>query len=141
VAGAAWQRSLRQQASGYVEFDGAMTIRACLLGDDAAPLHEARRLLFQPLPPKAFAQARGEAAANLAQAGMSSAFQSMWPQAQDRTGRALRLIQSSIDRLRFEADGGQERLDAIDALTPEDVAAAARKFLVEEREVRQRPGS
>jgi predicted Zn-dependent peptidase len=112
VAGEAWQEALQKNGLAYVEVLPNGGLRA--VQADKAPGR-----LVTPLSASDFRRARTAA----------GAMAKMRKSAPPKDGDPQRLAQAAIDRALFEVEGGQEFLDALDALTIEDVTAAAAKYL------------
>jgi hypothetical protein len=131
VAAAAWEASLRKQSRAYVEVSPDGTLRAVLFGSDSSSLVASRDVLHVPLADADFRRARAKAGEK---AKMIHGFAAQYrtAQAKDEKTQVRIQLQSAIDRLRFEAEGGQALLDQLETLTPDDVAAAAKKFLTAE---------
>jgi hypothetical protein len=131
VAAVAWEAELRKHGQAHVEAAPDGTLRAAFRGADPAPLRQTRTALHQPLPDDAFRRARTQAGTK---AQMYRRFFTSYgdPQkAKDVKTATRTMLQSAIDRLRFEAEGGAEFVKLLESLTREDVAAAAAKYLTD----------
>ncbi len=134
VAAAAWELELRKQGKAYVEISPAGEIRAIQFGSDPASIQKTRDALHQPLPEDIFRQARQRASEKPKRYKYFVKSYGDPQKAKDLKQCTRIMIQSAIDRLRFEAEGGQESLNLIDELSAEDVANAGRRFLTKELE-------
>jgi hypothetical protein len=124
AAAPAWQKKLRARGRAYVELPPDGSLRAVLFGEDAAPLD----VLRDPLTEAELRAARAEAVQMLRIRRQVVDASRLKPGA-DRVDYARRLAQAVIDRLIFEADGGQRFLDAVEGVTPQAVAAAVQKHV------------
>jgi Insulinase (Peptidase family M16)/Peptidase M16 inactive domain len=134
VASAAWESRLRKQARAYVETVPGGSLRATLLKDDPALLSQTRAELSQPLDEQEFPRARARAGQKARMMKFLGAQHGDPAKAGDAKAASQILVQAAIDRLRFEAEGGQALLDLLETISADEVAAAAKKFLRTEPE-------
>jgi hypothetical protein len=129
IAGAVWQDELRKHGRGYVEWDPRGALRAVLFGGDAAPLHKLREILQEPLTETVFQQAVAGAGEKAKAYNRFIVSYGNPQKANDLKACTRIMLQAAIDRLRFEAEGGQEYLELLEKTTPKDVAEVAKKYL------------
>ena len=134
IAAAAWETELRKQGKAYVEAAPGGTIRAVFFGGDAAVLAKTRDALHQPLSDIDFRLGRIAAGERARRYRSFVASHGNPQKAGDFKTCTRTMIQAAIDRLRFEAEGGEDHLRLLDNLTADEVAAAARKFLTPKSE-------
>ncbi len=135
VAAAAWELALKGKKRAYVEVSAGGTVRAA--GPDGDRLTATRDGLHRPLDDAAFRAARERAAGPLRLAQFQHALAVKQPMPKEPERAAVVVAQAAINRLVVEAEGGPAMLDRLAAVTPEEVAAVARKHLTATAEDRK----
>lgn len=127
VLAASWQRALRAtKRRAFVELAPSGALRAWLEGDDAAPLARTKEELRRPLAETEWKRALMDAGADARQQKLFLA--QPLSAASQRTRQILAEAQRSIDRLRFEAEGGDAFLERLSSLTPAQLAELAEQL-------------
>lgn len=137
VAAAAWEAALAGKERSYVEVAPGGGVRAVLPGADGDRLTATRDALHRPLADAAFRAARDKAGEMARQTKQMNETVAGWPVPKEPAKAAPVVAQGCINRLLFEAEGGQELLDRLAAVTADQVAESARKHLTAAAEDRR----
>jgi hypothetical protein len=137
IAAAAWEAELRKTGRAYAEAVPGGPLRLVSIGANDAALTRSRDMLYQELTESEFKQARSMAGAKANQFRAFVASYGDPQKAKDAKACTRIMLQSAIDRLRFEAEGGSDFLTELEKLTAADVATAAKKHLSSESEKRR----
>ena len=136
MAAAAWETQLRRHGRAYVEITPD-AVRAVLVGGDLDPVRATRERLHQPLADAELRSARAKAGQKVKMLQFAAAQYGDPAKISDVKMATRILLQSSIDRLRLEAEGSQALSGVLDSLSADEVAAVAGKFLTADTEQAQ----